>query len=133
MNCIIKNQTLIIPEGTVRIGFRDICDYIHNNAIKEILLPSSLEVIEDGAFFDLAEIEAITVPANVKEIGSQAFWGLDRMKELTIPGTVERVKKHAFCNLNGRLAIACDPRNLPAGWDAEFAANVKEVCFAAQE
>lgn len=132
MKCIMKNQTLIIPQGTVRIGFRDICEFIHSNPIKEILLPQTLEVIEDGTFFDFTEIETINIPANVKEIDSQAFWGLDRVKELLLPGTVERVKKHAFCNLKGRLVIDCDPQNLPAGWDAEFAANVKEVCFAKQ-
>ena len=132
MECIVRNKTLIIPQETVRIGFRDICDCIHSNPIKEILLPSSLEVIEDGTFFDFAEIEKINIPENVKKIGSQAFWGLDRVEELILPGTVEQISKHAFCNLRGRLVIVCDPQNLPAGWDAEFAANVKEVCFAAK-
>ena len=132
MECILKNQTLVVPEGTVRIGFRDICEIVHGNPVEEILLPQTLEVIEDGTFFDFTEIETINIPANVKEIGSRAFWGLDRVKELFLPGTVEQVKKHAFCNLKGRLVIACDPQNLPTGWDAEFAANVKKVCFTAQ-
>ena len=129
MNCIIKDERLIVPEGPKKIGFRDVCDPIFQNPIREIVLPQTLEIIEDDTFFDFTEIQKINIPASVKEIGSQAFWGLDDVKELIVPTTVERVKKHAFCNLRGKLVIVGAPETLPAGWDEEFAANVGELCF----
>ena len=80
MECIIKETVLIIPEGTKKIGFTDICDYIHNNLIEEILLPSTLETIDANTFFDFTELKKINIPKSVIEIGAQAFWGLDQMR-----------------------------------------------------
>ena len=130
MECIVKGKVLVIPEGTIKIGFKDICNYIYDNLIEEILLPSTLEIIEDNTFFDFQDIKKINIPMSVTEIGAQAFWGLEQIEELVIPSTVERIKKHAFCNIRRcRLGIVCEHQNLPDGWDTEFAANVKEICF----
>ena len=129
MDYIINEKVLIVPEGTVKIGFRDICDYIYDHQIEEILLPSTLEIIEDDTFFDFTEIKKINIPPCVKEIGSQAFWGLDDVKELVVPSTVERVKKYAFVNLRGKLIILSESERIPDGWDSEFAASVNEICF----
>ena len=133
MECMIKGIVLIIPEGTKKIGFTDICDYIHNNLIEEIVLPSTLEIIEENTFFDFVEIKKINIPKSVNQIGSQAFWGLDQMKELIVPNTVKRVEKHAFCNISQcKLIIVGEHSTIPDGWDAEFAANVKEICFVSK-
>ena len=133
MECMIKGTVLIIPEGTKKIGFTDICDYIHNNLIEEIVLPSTLEIIEEDTFFDFVEIKKINIPKSVNQIGSQAFWGLDQMKELIVPNTVKRVEKHAFCNISQcKLIIVGEHSTIPDGWDSEFAANVKEICFVSK-
>ncbi len=133
MECIVKETVLIVPEGTKTIGFHDIVDYIRDSFIEEILLPSSLEIIEENTFFDFVEIQKINIPKSVTEIGSQAFWGLDQIQELTIPDTVKRVGKHAFCNIpKCKLVIVGEHQNLPEGWDAEFAANVKGICFVSE-
>ena len=130
MECMIKGTVLIIPEGTKKIGFSDICDYIHGNLIEEILLPSTLEVIEANTFFDFAELKKINIPKSVLKIGSQAFWGLDKIKDLVIPSSVKQVEKHAFCNIpHCKLVIVGERQSLPEGWNTEFAANVKEICF----
>ena len=130
MECMIKGTVLIIPEGTRKIGFSDICDYIHGNLIEEILLPSTLEVIEANTFFDFAELKTINIPKSVLKIGSQAFWGLDEIKDLVIPSSVKQVEKHAFCNIpHCKLVIVGERQSLPEGWNTEFAANVKEICF----
>ena len=110
MECIVKGTHLIIPEGTKKIGLTDICSYINSNPIEEILLPSTIEIIEDNTFF-----------------------GLDMIEELIIPGTVKRVEKHAFCNIpKCKLMIIGETKSIPNGWDAEFAANVKDVCFVSK-
>lgn len=133
MECNIKGTILVVPEGTKAIGFHDIDNYIHDNIIEEILLPSTLEIIEENTFFDFVEIKKINVPKSVTEIGSQAFWGLEEVEELVIPGTVKQVGKHAFCNIpNCKLIIVGERQSLPNGWDAEFAANVKEICFVSE-
>ena len=130
MECIIKGKGLIIPEGTIKIGFKDICNYIYDNLIEEILLPSTLGIIEDDTFFDFERIKKINIPKSETEIGSQAFWGLNRIEELVIPNTVKRVKRHAFCNISQcKLVILGERLTIPDVWDTEFATNVKEICF----
>ncbi len=133
MECIVKGKSLVVPEGTVTIGLEDICNYLYENSIEEILLPSTLEIIEDSTFFDFDEIKKINIPKSVIEIGSQAFYGLDEIEELVIPNTVKRVKKHAFCNISKcKLIIVGEFQNIPNGWDTEFAANIKEICFVSK-
>ena len=132
MECIIKGKVLIVPEGTIKIGFKDIYNYIYDNSIEEVLLPSTLEVIDDDTFFDFEIIKKINIPRSVIEIGTQAFWGLDEVEELVIPSTVKRVKKHAFCNLNCKLVIEGEGLTIPDGWDTEFAVCVKEICFVSK-
>ena len=133
MECIIKGRVLIVPEGTVKIGFKDICNYIYDDSIEEILLPSTLEFIEDNTFFDFTEIKKINIPKSVIEIGSQAFWGLDRVEELVIPNTVKHIKKRAFCNIpQCKLIIVGEHLTVPDGWDAEFASNMKDLCFVSK-
>jgi hypothetical protein len=130
MECIINDRVLIVPEGTVKIGFKDISNYIYNDSIEEILLPSTLEFIEDNTFFDFTEIKKINIPKSVIEIGTQAFWGIDQIEELVIPSTVKRIKKRAFCNLpQCKLIIVGESSTIPDRWDREFAVNVKELCF----
>lgn len=99
MECIIKGKVLIVPEGTIKIGFKDIYKYIYDNSIEEVLLPSTLEVIDDDTFFDFEIIKKINIPRSVIEIGTQAFWGLDEVEELVIPSTVKRVKSMHFATL----------------------------------
>ncbi|MBQ7379068.1 MAG: leucine-rich repeat protein [Clostridia bacterium] len=131
MEYVVNGAVLIVPEGVRKIGFGDICSYVQVHAIKEILLPSTLEIIEANAFFDLTELQKINVPPNVNKIGSQAFWGLDGLRELFVPDTVACIEKHAFCNIpQCKIVIVGKSRSIPDGWDAEFAANVKEICFA---
>ena len=133
MECMIKGTVLMIPEGTKKIGFNDICNYIHSNLIEEILLPSTLEIIKANTFFDFVEIKKINIPKSVIQIGTQAFWGLDQVKELIIPSTVKQVEKYAFCDIpQCKLVIVGERQEIPKGWDAEFAANVKEICFVSK-
>ena len=128
MECVRKGPILIVPEGTVRIGFLDICDYLWDRSVEEVWLPSTLKVIEDHTFFDFTQIKKITIPESVVSIGAQAFWGLDALERLLIPSTVECVEKGAFCNLSRCELVITGPNlTIPQGWAAEFAINVKKV------
>ena len=96
-------------------------------------MPSTLEIIEENTFFDFVEIKKINIPKSVTKIGSQAFWGLDQIEELIIPSTVKRVEKHSFCNIpKCKLVIVGEDQGIPKGWDSEFSANVKEICFVSK-
>ena len=67
MKYMIKGTVLIIPEGTKKIGFTDICNYIYDNLIEEILLPSTLETIDANTFFDFTELKKINQKKGTRE------------------------------------------------------------------
>lgn len=130
MNFALIDKKLIISNGETEITYRDILDATANHEIDEIVLPDTIKTIHDDAFFDYYEIKRINIPSNVQYIGAQAFWGLDELEELTLPITVPFVGKHAFCNCgNLTLTVLGSPTDIPSGWDAAFAANIKEVRF----
>ena len=124
------DKTLVVCDGETEITYRDILNATANYDIDEIVLPDTIKVIHEDAFFDRPEIKRINIPANVQYIGAQAFWGLDDLEELTLPITVQFVGKHAFCNCGElTLTVLGSSGDIPSGWDAAFAANIKEVRF----
>ena len=87
-------ETITIPEGVKSIStFAFTENYEAQNTVKHIILPKSLEVIEDGAFADLAVLEQIVIPKGVKAIGRVAFRGCES------------------------LTIYCEVNEPPKGWD----------------
>lgn len=134
MNFTIIDKKLIVSHGETEITYRDIlnatANYDIDEDIDEIVLPDTIKTIHEDAFFDFYKIKRINIPANVQYIGAQAFWGLDNLEELTLPITVQFVGKHAFCNCGElTLTVLGSSGDIPSGWDAAFAANIKEVRF----
>ena len=130
MMFIVAGNKLIVPEGVRSIGFYDLCNYLSNDSIEEVVLPNSLENIGDDTFFDYQQIKKINIPKNVKSIGAQAFWGLDKLKELTIFDTISSIGKHAFCNCSElKLTIVGNGHSAPQNWDPEIVAGVGEIFY----
>lgn len=75
-------EIITIPEGVKSIStFAFTENYKLRGIVKQIILPKSLEIIEDGAFADLELMEKIIIPKGVGVIGRVAFRGC---KSLTI-------------------------------------------------
>lgn len=89
----------VVPEGVVTLGrsvFEDLQD------IQQIILPSSLEVIERYAF-DYSSVQAVVLPEGLRVIESYAFESTG-LRFVNIPSTVESIGEAAFCscyNLQG--------------------------------
>ena len=130
MDFQIVNKTLVISEGTTELHFKDIRNIFSKIEIEEASLPSTIKVICDDTFFDYPGIKRINIPMSVQCIGARAFWGLDDLEEIFLPGTIQSVGRHAFCNcVKLKITIIGNNETIPAGWDKEFAINVKEICF----
>lgn len=75
---------VIIPEGIKKIG-----SYAFANltALEEVVLPSTLESIEYGAFFQCGKLQKITFSGenNIKIISKSAFEGCDLRGTLDLP------------------------------------------------
>ena len=78
-----------------RIRFRDGTTYIGSNAfrglrnLEELILPDTVETVEDSAFRDCASLESLTLPKQLRYIGSYAFAGCEGLKTLIFTGSAK--------------------------------------------
>lgn len=69
----IEENEYAIPDGILVIGESAFADC----KLKEILIPDSVTVIEDNAFWSASFIREITIPGSVTSIGGRAFYACD--------------------------------------------------------
>lgn len=106
-------ETLIIPEGTRIIG-----KFALEGAVaKEIILPESLESIEDAAFNRAFDLEKISIPDGVTHIGQRAFNACSRLKEVTLPSGLISVGADVFhsCAELEKVTLPDEIKELPPG------------------
>lgn len=90
------NEKIIkIPEGITKI-----CAYAlsgeRGDVAEEIVLPSSLLVIEENAFYGRKQLEKINIPEGVQAIPRGAFCGCEKLKTISIPASVSEINTDAF-------------------------------------
>jgi len=92
-------EKLVIPDGITVIE-----PYAFEGCVQmvSITLPSTLEVLGDGAFYQCG-ITSLTIPTSEKltRIGSCAFFECDKLQEVTIPGNIKTVGEEAFRKCSG--------------------------------
>ncbi len=69
--------------------------------LKEVYLPSTLEIIGEGAFAASRDLYYINLPNSLKEIHSQAFGGCPKLDNVIIPNSVYKIGSKAFYNCEG--------------------------------
>ena len=89
-NRTIKNLT--IPNTVTKIGHLafSFCE------MESVSIPSSVKVLDDGAFYYCKQIKTLTIPNSVEYIGGGAFEGLSNIKTVTIPDSVKYIGSQAF-------------------------------------
>ena len=85
-------EKVVIEDGVETIGASafDFCQYL-----KEVTLPSTLKVIEEGAFAT-TQISKIELPDGLTTIGNSAFLSCSELTEVEIPNTVTSIGTKAF-------------------------------------
>lgn len=74
------------PEGltTIPSSFVENCI-----VLKEFLMPNSIEVIEDRAFWQCGSLPELQMPPNLRSIGTEALYYCKSLKSISFPATVE--------------------------------------------
>ena len=80
-----------ISEGVTRIG--ESAFFV--TALKEIIVPHSVEVIESDAFLDNWAMKRVILSSGVRSIGYRAFMGCGA-ESVQIPGSVEYIGEEVF-------------------------------------
>jgi len=66
--------------------------------LKNIIIPNSVVIINDRAFFDLKNLQSIILSDGISEIGDECFAYCNRIQNITIPKSVNRIGQRAFMN-----------------------------------
>ena len=99
-NAIIESATGTLLQGcentTVPDGVKVISSSaFYRSKIKKIKLPSSLEIIERGAFAECKELKKLVIPGSVKIIELEILCG-SGIEELIVENGVEEISDYAF-------------------------------------
>ena len=91
--------------------------FAYCSELEEIILPSTLYEIQNGAFWDCCKIETIRIPASMVSLSEGAFSGNDSMKEFMVDEDCSyyRSVDGMLCNKSGTTLY-----DFPAAREGEF-------------
>ena len=96
-------KTLVVDGGNTRYDSRDDCNAIietNSNKLvqgcKNTIIPNTVTLIGDSAFYYCTSLTGITIPNSVTEIEYQAFYGCNALTSIVIPNSVTAIGDYAF-------------------------------------
>ena len=95
-------------KGLTSIGYQTFRDCIH---LTSVIIPNSVETIDNNAFVDCSGLESIYFPNSVTTIGHAAFANCSSLTSITIPYSVTGIGYQAFAYCSGLTNIVVDPDN----------------------
>lgn len=117
-------ENIKLNEGLIRLGR----EAFKKTAIKNIVLPQSLNNIEAKCFYGCTSLENIELPKNLKKITFGCFSYCNNLKKIIIPETVYEIEEEAFCSCKSLNEIRI-PMTINKLKDSTFAycSNLKKV------
>jgi hypothetical protein len=79
-------------------------------------LASTVEKIDDGAFWGCEALGALKLPASLTVVGANAFRGMKSLTSVVIPATVTDIGIHAFYGCTS-LTVYTDAAKQSEGWN----------------
>ena len=84
-------KAIDLPEGLTTINTAA----FHASGIEEIVMPSTLSVIGDGAFYYALALRSVTFNEGLENICREAFYGCSSLKEIIIPDSVTSISRYS--------------------------------------
>ena len=84
--------TVIVEEGIKEI-WSSACD---SAKMKKLILPSSLRIIQEGAFYGCVNLEEVVIPDGLEEIKKVAFGNTPKLDNIGLPDSIRKIDKEAF-------------------------------------
>lgn len=77
----------------------------YNGAATEVVIPNSVKIIGNQAFYNCKGITSVVIPDSVQEIGSSAFYGCTALASVTMGNSVQKIGMSAFRGCSSLTAI----------------------------
>lgn len=94
------------------------CDREIKKKIKQIILPDSIELIEQHAFCDCVALRVVVMPKNLEVIKHEVFWNCSSLTTITLHKNVKTVGTGAFKYCDNLKRITCYSDEISLGKDA---------------
>ncbi len=79
--------------------------YLNGELITDLVIPDSLTVIGDGAFYGCTSLTSVFIPDSVTGIGYGTFNGCTGLTSVDIPDSVIYIGRSAFSNCSGLTSV----------------------------
>ena len=119
---------LVIPSGITKIeegAFKGL------ENLKTVVLPDSVTEIEEGAFKGCTSLETVSLGKKLKALGSSVFEDCENLKEVVLPRTLLKVGKNAFTGCSN-LTIYTHYDEEPTEFDPEWNSSNCKVYLESQ-
>lgn len=107
-------KSVTFPDGIKEIGRA----FSGNDLIETILLPDSIESIENGAFSGCVNIKSISLGKNILSIGTHAFSNCERLMSITVSAENPIYRSEGDCcirRIDNVLLFGCMNSIIPDG------------------
>ena len=85
--------------------------YINDQELKDLVIPNTVDSIEDFTFFGCASLSSISIPTSVKRIGNGALAHCSGLTSITIPNTVTSIGDGVLYGSLGLTSIVVESGN----------------------
>ena len=122
MKYSINKDTLIYQDGIESIEHGDGPE---EENIKCIVIPGSVERIDDGVFMLMHSLERVVFAEGLKEIGEKTFAYCEHLKEVVFPESLEMIEEKAFFECTSLERIVLPKKQEVNIWNEAFADCIK--------
>lgn len=98
------------------------CKAFYNKKLEEIILPNTIEKIDEYAFSNAKKLKSIKLPNSLKELGSNAFYLCESLETVDISKNVLVIGDTAFYGAYNAV-IYCEAESKPSGWSDNWNAS----------
>jgi hypothetical protein len=106
-----ENGHAVIPDGATEIAE---CSFGYCRNLLSVEIPSSVKVINYGAFYDCTGLTSVVIPEGVEEIQECVFKGCTALTHVTLPQSLKRINFDAFegCPCEEAVMKECEARSI---------------------
>ena len=79
--------------------------YIGGQKISNVVIPSTITELREGAFAGCTSLTSVTIPGSVTRIGDAAFYGCTGLTSVTIPNSVTTIERSAFSGCSNLTSV----------------------------
>ncbi|MDE7365129.1 MAG: leucine-rich repeat domain-containing protein, partial [Ruminococcus sp.] len=86
-------EKVVISGNYTEIGRKA---FARHHEIKEVVIPDSVEIIDDYAFVECISLCRIKLPKNLKSIGEYTFAACEKLEYISLPESLFQIRNSAF-------------------------------------